>query len=88
MLACGFEVHYSKVWIKILIILVIILIVYFGFENVGLRITFNRHYGLKAVGFIHHRYCSNDYNGILFFIYNWLFWSLIYLVSLMFMTRD
>lgn len=88
MLACGFEINYERIWLKILLIFIIILIVYYGYENVGIEIIFKRHYGLKKVGFYHHTYCSNDKNGILFFINNWLFWSIVYSVSLMFMTRD
>ena len=84
MLACGFEISYNRAWIKFLLIVLIIVIVYYGYENVGITFIFKKNYGLL----IHNEYCSNNENGILFFVDNWLFWSFIYVVSLMFMSRD
>jgi hypothetical protein len=83
MLGCGFTVSYSKAWLKISTVILIIVIIYYGFYNYGLGIEFRTNFGLLY----QHRYESNSKYGLTFFIFNFLFWSFVYVVSLMFMRE-
>jgi len=84
LVACGIEFSYSKGWLKFIFLIAIILIIYYGYENVGLKFTFNRNLGLLT----YEIYESNSGHGILFLIENWLFWLFVWIVSLMFMSND
>lgn len=78
MLSCGFQISYSKTWLKIMSIIAVIYLVYLGFVNVGIGIEFRTNFGLLN----QIRYESNSKYGLLFFIENWLFWSYVYIISL------
>jgi hypothetical protein len=83
MLSCGFQVSYSNIIIKITLIILIFVIIYYGYFNYGLGFIFNTNFGFL----VHIIYESNSREGIMFFIRNWLFWSFVYIVSLMFMSE-
>ena len=83
-LSCGFGISYTNPYIKIIAIILIVIIVYYGYINYGLGLEFRKNFGLLY----HTFYESNSKHGLLFFINNWLFWSFIYIVSLIFMSRD
>jgi hypothetical protein len=83
-LACGFDIKTSNKYIKLIFIILTILIVYYGYQNYGLGFKINNSFGLLN----YRTYESNSKKGLLFFINNWLFWSFVFIASLIFMTRD
>lgn len=83
-LACGFDIKTSNKYVKFTFICIVLLMVYYGFQNYGLGFKIYRNFGLLY----HITYESNSKNGLLFFIENFLFWSFVFIASLIIMTRD
>jgi len=83
-LACGFDFKFSNIWIKFISVIFVIVLVYYGYQNYGLGFKLYENFGLLY----HITYESNSKQGLLFFIENWLFWSFIFIASLILMSRD
>lgn len=83
-LACGFDINFSNKYFRLFTICIVISMVYYGYYNYGLGIIVYRNFGLLDYNI----YESNSKHGLLFFIRNWLFWSYIFVASLILMTRD
>jgi len=83
-LACGFDLKFGNIWFKLITIILVIALVYYGYQNYGLGFILNENFGMLY----HNTYESNSKDGLLFFIKNWIFWSFIYIASLILMTRD
>lgn len=84
MLGCGFDIQTSNKYFRFFTVIIVLIMVYNGYYNYGLGITIYRNFGM--LNYI--TYESNSKKGLLFFINNWLFWSYIFLVSLILMVRD
>lgn len=83
-LACGFDLRVSNKYLKPIFISIVLLIVYYGYQYYGLGFIIYKNYGLLY----HNQYESNSKHGLLFFTENWLFWSFVYIASLILMSRD
>jgi len=83
-LACGFDLKLSNPYLRFITVCIVLLMVYYGYQNYGLGFKIHRNYSLLN----HITYESNSKQGLLFFIRNWLFWSYVFIASLILMTRD
>ena len=83
-LACGFDIKFSNNYLRFVIIAIVLILVYYGYQNYGLGFIINQNYNMLY----HITYESNSKEGLLFFTHNWLFWSFVFIASLILMNRD
>lgn len=78
--ACGIRFHLGKKSTILIIFLVIILLIY-GYTDIGLGIEFRKNYDLLT----YITYESNSQKGIKFFVFNFIgLWIYVYLLCLVF----
>jgi len=80
LVACGFVISIHKSKWKILIFAIIIYIIYLGFTTIGFGFRFKTNFGLL----VYENYESNTYKGVKFFVFNFVFWIVVFIVSLFF----
>lgn len=82
--ACNFSFDVKKQKYRIVILGFIIYMIYLGFNNVGIGITFNESFDLLT----HDTYESDSYQGVKFFVFNYYpLWITLYIISLIFQSE-
>jgi len=83
LVACGFVLSITKSKWKLLIFGIIIYIIILGYTNIGFGFRFKTNFGLL----VYENYESNTYKGVKFFIWNIVFFIIIFIISLFFETE-